>query len=138
VACHQFSFLDRLDVLKAAEPGATFLLNSPYPADQVWDQLPRPVQEQIVARRLRFYVIDAFRVAHTAGMGGRINTVMQTAFFALSGVLPRGEAIAAIKNAVVKTYGKRGQAVIDKNFAAIDAALAHLHEIPVPAGALST
>jgi pyruvate-ferredoxin/flavodoxin oxidoreductase len=132
VACHQFAFLERLDVLKAAEPDATFLLNSPYKADEVWDHLPRPVQEQIIAKRLRFFVIDAYEVSRQAGMGGRINTIMQTCFFAVSGILPRDEAIAAIKGAIKKTYGKRGEAVVQKNFAAVDATLAHLAEVHVP------
>ena len=96
-------------MLKVAEPGATFLLNSPYGPDEVWDHLPRAVQEQIIDKRLRFFVIDGNRVAREAGMGGRINTVMQTCFFAISGVLPREEAIAAIKHAIEKTYGKRGE-----------------------------
>ena len=132
VACHQFSFLERIDVLQLAETGATFLLNSPFGAEEVWDRLPRPVQEQILAKRLRFYVIDAFRVAKDNGMGGRINTVMQTCFFALSGALPREEAISAIKHAIQKTYGKRGEAVVEKNFAAVDNALENLHEVAVP------
>jgi pyruvate-ferredoxin/flavodoxin oxidoreductase len=132
VACHQFSFLDRLDLLKSAEPGGTFLLNSLAGADEVWAKLPRTVQEQILAKKLRFFVIDANRVAREAGMGGRINTVMQTCFFALSGVLPRVDAVAAIKKAISKTYGKRGEAVVAKNCAAVDAALAHLHEVKVP------
>jgi pyruvate-ferredoxin/flavodoxin oxidoreductase len=135
VACHQFSFLERLDVLREAEPGATFLLNSPYGPDEVWDHLPRPVQERIVARKLRFFVIDAFRVAHEQGMGGRINTVMQACFFALSGVLPPEQAVAAIKRTIAKTYGKRGQAVVDKNVAAVDAALSRLAEVAVPGAA---
>jgi pyruvate-ferredoxin/flavodoxin oxidoreductase len=133
VACHQFSFLERLDVLKAAEPGATFLLNSPYDPEEVWNQLPRTTQRQIIQKKLRFFVIDAVEVARAAGMGGRINTVMQTCFFAISGVLPREEAIAAIKHAIEKTYGRRGEAVVKKNFAAVDAALDHLHEVKVPA-----
>jgi pyruvate-ferredoxin/flavodoxin oxidoreductase len=132
VACHQFQFLERLDVLRAAEPGATFLLNSPYKADEVWDQLPRQVQEQIIAKKLRFFVIDGYRVAREKGMGERINTIMQTCFFAISGVLPRDEAIAAIKHAIAKTYGKRGEAVVQKNYAAVDASLAHLEEVRVP------
>ncbi len=132
VACHQFSFLDRIDVLREADEGATFLLNSPHGPDEVWDHLPRSVQQQILDKKLRFFVIDAFKVAHENGMGGRINTVMQTCFFTLSGVLPREQAIAAIKKAVAKTYGKRGQAVVDKNCAAVDAALARLHEVRVP------
>jgi pyruvate-ferredoxin/flavodoxin oxidoreductase len=131
VACHQFSFLDRMDVLKSAEPGATFLLNSPYGPDDVWGRLPRIVQEQILSKRLKLFVIDADRVAREAGMGGRINTVMQACFFALSGVLPPDQATAAIKKAIAKTYGKRGDAVVAKNFAAVDAALSRLHEVVV-------
>jgi pyruvate-ferredoxin/flavodoxin oxidoreductase len=133
VACHQFPFLERLDVLQAAEPGATFLLNSPYPAAEVWDQLPGPVQEKLIQKRLRFFVIDGYRVARETGMGERINTIMQTCFFAISGILPREDAIAAIKHAIEKTYKKRGEAVVQKNFAAVDAALDHLVEVPVPA-----
>jgi pyruvate-ferredoxin/flavodoxin oxidoreductase len=132
VACHQFGFLERFDVLKAAEPGATFLLNSPYGPDEVWDHLPRTTQEHIVNKKLRFYVIDGVRVAREAGMGGRINTVMQTCFFALSGVLPRDEAIRAIKQSIEKTYGKRGEMIVQKNFAAVDRALDNLHEVSVP------
>ena len=132
VACHQFSFLERIDMLKAAEPGATFLLNSPYGPDEVWDHLPRTVQQQIIDKKLKFYVIDGYQVAGKTGMGGRINTIMQTCFFAISGVLPREEAIAAIKHAIKKTYGKRGESVVKKNFAAVDAALDHLHEVKVP------
>src|SRR6266545_3046977 len=138
VACHQFSFLERSDVLPAAEPGAVFLLNSPYGPDQVWAHLPRPVQAGIIDKRLRFFVVDGYRVAREAGMGGRINTVMQTCFFAISGVLPRDEAIAAIKRAIEKTYGKRGLAVVRKNWDAVDAALAHLHEVEVPGRATGT
>ena len=132
VACHQFAFLERFDMLAAAEPGATFLLNNPYDRDEVWDHLPRTTQEQIIRKKLRFFVIDAVRVAREAGMGGRINTVMQTCFFAISGVLPREEAIAAIKKSIEKTYGRRGESVVAKNFAAVDRALDHLHEVAVP------
>jgi pyruvate-ferredoxin/flavodoxin oxidoreductase len=132
VACHQFSFLRRFDVLEGAQAGATFLLNSPYPAEEVWEQLPRQVQETILAKKLRLFVVDADRVAKESGMGTRINTIMQTCFFAISGVLPREEAIAAIKNSIQKTYGKRGEAVVKKNFAAVDMALDHLHEVAVP------
>jgi pyruvate-ferredoxin/flavodoxin oxidoreductase len=132
VACHQFAFLERLDVLGAAEPGATFLLNSPHGPEEVWDHLPRSTQEQILRKRLRFFVIDGYRVARETGMGGRVNTIMQTCFFAISGVLPRAEAIAAIKHAIEKTYGKRGEAVVQKNFAAVDSTLDQLHEVPVP------
>jgi pyruvate-ferredoxin/flavodoxin oxidoreductase len=132
VACHQFSFLERVNMLKYAEPGAVFLLNSPYGPDEVWDHLPRTVQQQILQKKLRFYVIDAYAVAKETGMGVRINTIMQTCFFAISGVLPREEAIAAIKHAIEKTYGKRGEAVVKKNFAAVDSTLGHLHEVKVP------
>ncbi len=132
VACHQFSFLERLEMLNAAQPGATFLLNSPYGPDEVWGHLPRRVQEQITHKKLRFFIIDAYQVAREAGMGGRINTIMQTCFFAISGVLPRDEAIAAIKQAIEKTYGKRGEAVVQKNIAAVDSTLDHLYEVQVP------
>jgi pyruvate-ferredoxin/flavodoxin oxidoreductase len=137
VACHQFTFMERLDVLKAAESGAVFLLNSPYGPDEVWNHLPRSAQEQILAKKLRFFVIDAYRVARETGMGGRINTVMQTCFFAISGVLPRDKAIAAIKHAIEKTYGKRGEPVVQKNFAAVDSTLANLSEVRVPDQATS-
>ncbi len=133
VACHQFAFLERFDVLKAAEPGATFLLNAPFGAEEIWEHIPRTIQEQIIRKKLKFYVIDAVKVAREAGMGRRINTVMQTCFFALSGVLPREEAIAAIKRAIQKTYGKRGEAIVAKNNAAVDRALNFLFEVSVPA-----
>ena len=132
VACHQFSFLERIDMLKLAEPGATFLLNSPFDADTVWNKLPRLVQDQIITKKLKFYVINGDEVAKITGMGGRINTIMQTCFFAISGVLPREEAIAAIKYAIKKTYGKRGETVVQKNYAAVDASLSHLQEVKVP------
>ncbi|MBZ5568381.1 MAG: pyruvate:ferredoxin (flavodoxin) oxidoreductase [Acidobacteriia bacterium] len=137
VACHQFSFVEHFDVLKLAQPGATFLLNSPYPPGEVWDRLPISMQQEILDKKLRLYVIDADTVAEGAGMGRRINTVMQTCFFAISGVLPREEAIAAIKKAIEKTYLKRGAAVVQKNFAAVDATLAQLHEVKLPAQATS-
>ncbi|HXY00987.1 MAG TPA: pyruvate:ferredoxin (flavodoxin) oxidoreductase, partial [Candidatus Limnocylindrales bacterium] len=132
VACHQFQFIDRMDVLSGAETGATFLLNSPFGPDDIWNHLPRKVQETIREKKLKFYVIDGYSVARKAGMGSRINTIMQTCFFAISGVLPREEAIAAIKKAIQDTYGKRGEAVVQKNFAAVDEALSHLHEVAVP------
>jgi pyruvate-ferredoxin/flavodoxin oxidoreductase len=138
VGCHQFQFLERMDVLSAAEPGAVFLLNAPFGPGEVWSHLPRQVQETILQKRLRFFVIDAYKVAREAGMGSRINTIMQTCFFAISGVLPREEAIAAIKEAIRKTYGKRGEAVVEKNFAAVDATLVHLYEVRVPARVTST
>jgi len=137
VACHQFSFLERIDVLKGAAPGATFLLNSTYGPDEVWEHLPRTVQRQIIEKKLKFYVIDGYDVAKQTGMGGRVNTIMQTCFFAISGVLPREEAIAAIKHSIEKTYGKRGESIVKKNFAAVDAALDHLHEVKVPAAVTS-
>lgn len=138
VACHQFSFLERYDVLRLAAPGATFLLNSPYGPDEVWDYLPHSMQETILEKKLKFYVLDGFSVAKETGMGRRINTIMQTGFFALSGVLPTDEAIAAIKHAIEKTYGKRGEAVVQKNFEAVDVALDHLHKVDVPSAATST
>jgi pyruvate-ferredoxin/flavodoxin oxidoreductase len=133
VACHQFSFLERVDVLKHADEGAVFLLNSQLSKDEVWDHLPRPVQQQIITKKLQFYVIDGYSVAKKTGMGQRINTIMQTCFFAISGVLPRDEAIAAIKKSIYKTYGKRGDAVVKKNYAAVDGSLEHLFRVEVPA-----
>ena len=138
VACHQFQFLERMDVLSAAQPGATFLLNAPFAPEAVWDHLPLQVQKAVIEKRLKLFAIDAFTVARETGMGRRINTIMQTCFFAISGVLPREEAIEAIKHAVRDTYGKRGEAVVAKNFAAIDHALANLHQIPVPQEPTST
>jgi pyruvate-ferredoxin/flavodoxin oxidoreductase len=138
VACHQFQFLDRIDVLSAAETGATFLLNAPFGPEEIWQHIPRQVQETIIKKKLRFFVIDGYSVARAAGMGSRINTIMQTCFFAISGVLPREAAIAAIKKAISDTYGKRGEAVVQKNFAAVDQALAHLHEVKVPAKVTAT
>jgi pyruvate-ferredoxin/flavodoxin oxidoreductase len=138
VACHQFGFLERLDVLREAEPGATFLLNSPYGPDEVWDQLPEEVQQDIIERHLDLWVVDADRVARQAGMGLRINTVMQPCFFALSGVVPKDAAVAAIKRWVERTFAKRGDAVVQRNFAAIDAALESLHRVAVPATVTAT
>jgi len=133
VACHQFERLEKSDVLAVASPGATFLLNSPWPVEEVWDHLPREVQTEIVAKGLRFHVVDAYAVAADAGLGTRINTVMQTCFFALTQILPVDEAVTAIKHAIVKTYGKRGETVLTRNFAAVDGAIAALHEVTVPA-----
>jgi pyruvate-ferredoxin/flavodoxin oxidoreductase len=129
VACHQFSFLERFDVLKFAMPGGVFLLNSIYGPEEVWDQLPRETQKGILERKLRFYVINAYDVARQTGMGGRINTIMQTCFFAISGVLPTEQAIAEIKHAIEKTYGRRGEAVVRQNFEAVDRALENLFEV---------
>jgi pyruvate-ferredoxin/flavodoxin oxidoreductase len=135
LACHQFGLLERMKVLEYAKRGATFLLNSPFPPEEVWDRLPREVQQQLVDKRLDFWVIDAYRVAAEAEMGNRINTVMQPCFFQLAGVLPPEEAIARIKDSVAKTYARRGQAVVDRNFAAIDRSLANLHRVEIPAQA---
>jgi pyruvate-ferredoxin/flavodoxin oxidoreductase len=132
VGCHQAQFLDQYEVLEYAAPGAVFLLNSIYSAETVWDQLPRPVQASIIEKQLQFYVIDGYAVARAAGMGGRINTIMQTCFFAISGVLPRDVAIEQIKGAIEKTYGKKGADVVQKNFAAVDQTLAALNEVKVP------
>ncbi len=129
VACHQFSFLERTDLLERAEPGATFLLNAPFGPEDVWNHLPRKTQQQIREKKLRFFVVDADRVARETGMGRRTNTIMQTCFFAISGILPREQAIAAIKDAIEHTYGKRGEVVLQKNFNAVDGALAGLAEI---------
>jgi pyruvate-ferredoxin/flavodoxin oxidoreductase len=133
VACHQFGLLDQLDVLAAADEGATVLLNAPYGPDEVWEALPAEAQEQIVARGLRLFVVDATRVAREAGLGRRVNTVLQTCFFALTGVLPVDEAVEAVKDAIRASYDKRGSAVLERNFAAVDRALAGLHEVSVPA-----
>jgi pyruvate-ferredoxin/flavodoxin oxidoreductase len=133
VACHQYSFLERVNMLKYAKPGGIFLLNSLYGPEEVWDQLPVEVQKDILEKKLKFYVINGYEVAEKTGMGGRMNTIMQTAFFAISGILPREAAIAEIKHAIEKTYGKRGEAVVKKNFAAVDQTLENLHEVKVPA-----
>ena len=137
VACHDFERLERSDVLGIAAPGATLLLNSPFGPEEVWAQLPVDVQQQIIDKRLRFFVVDGYEIAKEAGLGTRINTVMQTCFFALADIFPIDEAVHAIKEAVVASYGKRGETVLSRNFAAVDAALAALHEVPVPTSALS-
>ncbi len=133
IACHKFEFVHKFDLLGRALPGATFLLNSPFGPEAVWDHLPEIVQSQIIRKRIRFYVIDATRIARELGLGPRVNTLLQTCFFALSGVLPRELAIAKIKRAIEKSYGRRGAAVVKKNFAAVDAALDGLHAVDVPA-----
>jgi pyruvate-ferredoxin/flavodoxin oxidoreductase len=132
IACHQYHFLETTDVLAQAAEGATFLLNSPHDAQETWNRLPRRMQEQIIAKKLAMYVIDAYRVARDTGMGARINTVMQTCFFAISGVLPRDKAIEKIKQAIRKTYGKKGEEVVRRNFQAVDQTLEHLHRVEVP------
>jgi pyruvate-ferredoxin/flavodoxin oxidoreductase len=129
VACHQFAFLAKFDVLKYAKHGSIFLLNSMFTADSVWAHLPLEVQRAITEKNIKFYVIDAYDVARKCGMGGRINTIMQTCFFAISGFLPQDEAIAKIKSAIQKTYGKKGQEVVEHNFTAVDSALANLSEV---------
>ena len=138
IACHQFQFVEQVDMLREATPGATFLLNSPFGPDDVWDKLPRPVQEVLSRKRIRLYVIDADTVAAAAGMGERVNTIMQSCFFALSGVLPRDEAIRRIKDSIQATYGKKGRETVEKNFAAVDHTLAQLFEVNVPAAPSST
>jgi pyruvate-ferredoxin/flavodoxin oxidoreductase len=131
VACHQFDLLERMDVLGVAAEGATVLLNAPYGPDAIWERLPRTMQEQIVAKHLRLYVIDASKVAREAGLPGRVNTILQACFFALSGVLPAQRAIGAIKEAIATTYAKRGEEIVHRNFRAVDMALDSLHEVDV-------
>jgi len=138
VACHQFSFLERFDFTKYAQLGAVFLVNSLYGPEEIWDKLPQEVQKDIIEKKLRFYTINAYDVAEKTGMGSRVNTIMQTCFFAISGILPRDEAIGQIKKAIKKTYGKRGEAVVLKNYAAVDQTLVNLHEVKVPGKVTST
>ncbi len=133
VACHQPVFLERYDILKEAVPGGTFLLNTPWGPDEIWSKLPRVYQQHMVNKKLKMYVIDAVKVARDSGMGGRINTVMQVCFFAISGVLPAEEAIEAIKHSIRKTYGRKGDEIVQMNLKAVDNTLAHLHEVRVPA-----
>lgn len=133
VACHQFQFMNKVDILGIAKPGATFLLNAPYDANEVWNHLTYEVQKQIIDKKLKFYTINAVEVARETGMGQRINTIMQACFFAISNILPREQAIAEIKNAIKKTYSKKGDAIVQKNFAAVDASLAHMHKVVIPA-----
>jgi pyruvate-ferredoxin/flavodoxin oxidoreductase len=132
VACHLPTFLEKYDMVKPLVSGGTFLLNTPYSKDEVWSKLPTPLQESLIARKAKFYVIDATKVARDSGMGGRINTIMQVCFFALSGVLPRDKAIEAIKYSIKKTYGKKGEEVVAMNLKAVDNTLEHLHEVTVP------
>ena len=133
VAVHQFERLERADVLSVAAEGATFLLNSPYGPDEVWEHLPEATRRHIVDKHLRMFVVDGYRVAKEAGLGTRVNTVLQTCFFAIADILPPDEAVSAIKAAIVKTYGKRGETVLTRNFAAVDGAIAALHEVTIPA-----
>ncbi|MFQ4140903.1 pyruvate:ferredoxin (flavodoxin) oxidoreductase [Chlorogloeopsis sp. ULAP02] len=131
IGCHQWTFIERVDVLKAAVPGAIFLLNSPYDADTVWKCLPAEVQQQIIEKKLKFYVIDANKVARESGMGRRINTIMQVCFFTLAGVLPEEEAIAKIKQTIEKTYGKKGTEIVRMNLQAVDNTLANLQKVDI-------
>jgi pyruvate-ferredoxin/flavodoxin oxidoreductase len=132
VACHQWSFIDKYEMLENAVPGGVFLINSPFGPDEVWDELPREMQEQLLAKKLKLFVIDAYKVAKETGMGVRINTIMQTCFFAISGVLPREDAIAQIKTAIKKTYGKKGEEIVRMNFNAVDQTLANMYEVELP------
>jgi pyruvate-ferredoxin/flavodoxin oxidoreductase len=132
VACHQFALLERFDVLKFAKPGSVFLLDSIYASDNAWEHLPQEVQQVVIDKKLRMFVINAHKVANSVGLKGRINSIMQTCFFAISGILPREEAIAQIKQSIKKTYSKRGETVVKKNFQAVDETLTHLHEVQVP------
>lgn len=132
LACHQFSFLEKYDMLKYARPKGIFLLNSIYGPDQIWDHLPTKVQEALIKKNLKFYIIDAYDVAQKTNMGQRINTIMQTCFFAISGILPKDQAIEEIKKSIKKTYGKRGDAVVKQNYAAVDSALENMFQVEVP------
>ena len=138
VACHQWFFLEKYDLLKNAIPGATFLLNSLYGVEEVWDKLPKHIQKGLIEKKIKFYIINGYNVAKETGMGERINTIMQTCFFAISGVLPKDDALAAIKKSIEKTYGKKGADVVKQNFDAVDKTLANLFEVKVPANVTST
>ena len=138
VACHQWSFVERTDILRLAAPGATLLLNSPYDASEVWDRLPRQMQQRIITLGLKLFVIDASRAAASVGLRGRTNTILQTCFFAISGVLPRDEAIAQVKKSIKKTYGRKGEDVVKRNFRAVDETIALLQPVAIPAAPTST
>jgi pyruvate-ferredoxin/flavodoxin oxidoreductase len=138
IACHMFSFLERYNMLKNVENGGTLLLNSPYDKDKVWDELPLLVQRQIIEKNVKLYTIDAIQIARDTGMGGRINTIMQTCFFAISGVLPKDIAIDAIKKSIKKTYGRKGDDVVKQNIDAVDSTLANLFEVKIPSEATSS
>src|SRR5450631_245634 len=137
VACHQWIFLERYDMLSALVPGGVVLLNSPFDKDEVWGHLPREMQQQLIAKKAKFYVIDAYKVAQESGMGSRMNTIMQVCFFAISKVLPREQAIEAIRESIRHSYGKKGEEVVNKNLMAVDETLAHLHEVTIPETASS-
>ncbi len=138
IACHQTVFTERYEMLAFAQEGATFLLNTPHGPEEAWDSLPASMQKQLIEKKMKFYVIDAYSVAKDTGMGARINTIMQTCFFAISGVLPKDEAIAQIKGAIKKTYGKKGDMIVQMNYNAVDQTLAHLHEVTVPNSVTAT
>ena len=138
IGCHHWSILERVDVLECARPGTTLLLNSSYGPDEVFDALPDTMQQKIIDLGINLYTIDATEVARAVGLGRRTNTVLQTCFYAISGVLPRAVAIEAVKKAITKTYGKKSADIVAKNHAAVDESLAHLHEVKVPAKATST
>lgn len=133
VACHNFSFLERFDMLSNAKQGAVFLLASPYSADEIWNHMPDEIEKQIIDKKINFYVIDAIKLAKDLGLGARINTIMQTCFFAISGVIPKEQAIESLKDAIKKTYGSKGDEIVQMNFKAVDGALSALHEVKVPA-----
>ena len=137
IACHQFNFTEKVEMLNFIKPGGTFLLNTPFNKEEVWYQLPATVQKDIISKKLLFYIIDATTVAKDTGMNGRINTIMQTCYFALSGVLPKEEAIKQIKHAIEKTYFKKGKAIVEQNFKAVDATLANLYQVTVPSNVSS-
>jgi len=133
VACHQFSFLEQIDMVKSLQPGGTFLLNSTYGPDEIWEQVPESFQEAMIEKKADFYIIDAYKIADEVGLGSRINTVMQTCFFAISGVLPKDQAIEEIKKMIRKSYGKKGEDVVKMNFSAVDQALENMHKVELPA-----
>ncbi len=137
IGVHQFNLIEKFDVLAKMVVGGTFLLNSPYGKEETWKQLPKKVQEQIIEKKLNFYAIDGYEVAKKTGMGARINTIMQTCFFAISGVLPKDEAIEQIKKAIKKTYSSKGEEIVKKNFNAVDQTLDHMYQIEIPATATS-
>ncbi|MDD8017042.1 MAG: pyruvate:ferredoxin (flavodoxin) oxidoreductase [Bacteroidota bacterium] len=132
VACHQWQFLEKFDMLTSLIDGGTFLINSPFAKERVWDNLPLSVQQQILKKKIKLYVIDGNAVAQKTGMGGRVNTIMQTCFFAISGVLPKEQAIEAIKKSIKKTYGKKGEDIVKMNYAAVDATIEHLYQVEYP------
>ena len=132
IACHKYNFISNVEMLRFAKPGAVFLLNSPYDSDEIWNRLPKTIQHQLISKKIKFYVIDASKVAHNAGLGQRINTVMQTCFFALSNVLPAEEAIDRIKKAIRKSYESKGEAIVLQNFKGVDASLANLKQVKIP------